>query len=272
MNDQANEVSGNQEPILATRLREAREDVGMSRADLARQTGIPAKSIEKFEYGTQEPSVSRLKTLCEVLDVSREWVMGEDDDSAPSRKPVPQMETQPSPNGKVANKNDPMAKIRKALKKLDNMRADDFEGVQRQAMAMADDILAKLKYLEPDELVADLAEDRGVFKGECPTLSDILNFFAEKPDKAQEYCGQVEERILDTAILGVDLYAIESAPLVGLADRLEMENEILDAPEIFGGWGDHEEFVPLIRPFLRSLAFMGEAEDFEDLEAYPRRE
>lgn len=270
MNDQAKERFEYLDPDIATRLREARENAGMSRAELARQTDIPAKSIEKFEYGTQEPSVSRIKVLCKVLNVSREWVEGEDDAPTPSAEPTPKEKPQSSPVHNEVNENAPMVPIREALDELDDMQEYYFEGVQRQAIAMAEKIIADLKYLEPDELM-DLAEDRGLFKGECLTLSDIQNFFVEELEKAQVYCGQVEERILDTAILGVDLYAIEHSPLVDLAERLGEDHNI-DAPA-WGGlsWGDYEDFVPLIRPLLRSLAIMGKAEDFEDQEAFPRR-
>ena len=76
---------------LASRLRQARDDMGFSRAELARRTGIPAKSIEKFEFGTQEPSVSRLQALSEALEVTFQSLAGMDADPyfepSPSQTP-----------------------------------------------------------------------------------------------------------------------------------------------------------------------------------------
>jgi hypothetical protein len=111
-----------------------------------------------------------------------------------------------------------------------------------------------------------------LYKGDCPSSSYIDDIFAVNPDDAQNFCGLIEERIVDTAILGVDLHAIERDALASLADRLSEEQDALERPAAFGfSWGKHTDFVPLIRPFLRMMALTNNMPDFTDREVFPRR-
>jgi transcriptional regulator with XRE-family HTH domain len=246
--------------IVARRLREAREETGFSRAQLGRKTNIPVKSIEKFEYGTLEPSLSRLQTLCDTLDVSTHWVMGEGDEDFENAPPAHNEEP-------VL---DPSEKAKGILSRLDILRGEGFRDAPRMAMALADQALAGLKSLEPDELVT-MANERRLQKGDCLSSSDLWELFGNDPEAGQSFCGQIEERILDTALLGIDLYTLDRDPLVVLADRLS-ENHPIEMPGFLGfSWGDHEDFVPLIRPVLRNLALAGGGEDFQDGETYPKR-
>jgi len=263
------DIPADTEETPAMRLREAREGLGLSRAELARMTGIPAKSIEKFEYGSQEPSLSRVQVLAEALEVTSQWIMGEEQTAPKTTK------AQPLPS----NQNDqaPMQKglaptVREMLEQLDDMRTDEFDGVQRQAMALADRIRAALKVFEPDELLA-LADERGLYKDECENeITFMIDVFKKDPHKAQAYCGSVEERIIDTAILGLDLYNIDRDALVELADQLQDEHDI-EKPGVFGlGWGKHKGFVPLIRPYVQAQALSGNGFNFDELGDYPIRQ
>lgn len=238
------------EETPAMRLRQAREDKGLTRTELASRTGIPPKSIEKFEYGSQEPSLSRLQALSEALGVTTQWIMGDEDNGDVSEAPSPSSETTPALLAEPVNDNDPMQRVRDMLERLDDMRVDEFQGVQRQAMALADDVRAALRYLEPGDLLA-VASERGLYQGECKDESDILDLFSENVEEAQAYCGNIEERILDTAIIGVDLYAVECEPLIELAEEMEIES-----PGIFG-WGDHKDFVPVIRSHFQAEVLSG---------------
>jgi transcriptional regulator with XRE-family HTH domain len=67
---------------VASRLRKAREDAGHTRKTLAKATGIPSSTIEKIERGDNEPSLSRLKVLCRVLELDINDIMNEVDPPA----------------------------------------------------------------------------------------------------------------------------------------------------------------------------------------------
>jgi hypothetical protein len=91
-------------------------------------------------------------------------------------------------------------------------------------------------------------------------------------EKGQSFCANIEERVLDTAILGVDLYNIEREPLVKLADELQEEHDIEEPA--WGGfsWGEHNDFVPLIRPYMRAASYRGHPVDFTNHNEFLRRE
>jgi transcriptional regulator with XRE-family HTH domain len=67
---------------IASRLRAAREAAGLSRPQLGERTGIPHRQIEKYEYATAEPPLSRLKLICRTLGISWEDIWKEIDDGA----------------------------------------------------------------------------------------------------------------------------------------------------------------------------------------------
>jgi len=288
---------------VADRLKAARQDAELTRKALADATGIPASTLEKYERGDMDPNTTRLQTLCDHLGVSVNWVLNGADDLEASENAKPVRETQPSakvmetmktaetqPSAKIletstetfsqgkpggtetaspANETDPMDHIRGMLADLDDMRAHEFEGVQRGAMALIEDIHAALKYLEPSELLK-MAFERNLHESDCETADSIIHLFRDDTDKAQTLCGNIEERIIDTAILGVDLHTLDSKGLIDIAKELSEEHGF-DTPKFFS-WGKHEDFVPLVRPPLRELAIKANGYDFEDEEEFPKRE
>ena len=62
-------------PTLRERIRQARELLGMSRAELARKVGVGTSAAVQWEQtkGTS-PSVANLATIAQVTDVSFEWL------------------------------------------------------------------------------------------------------------------------------------------------------------------------------------------------------
>jgi transcriptional regulator with XRE-family HTH domain len=63
---------------LGDRLRKARENAGFSQAALARETGIPARSIGRYETGTTKPSRPQLLAWSIATEVPLEWLTGDD--------------------------------------------------------------------------------------------------------------------------------------------------------------------------------------------------
>lgn len=62
---------------LARRLREAREEAGLSQREVARQLGIAPSTVSRWERGEARPRSDALPRLAEVLGVSVEWLAGE---------------------------------------------------------------------------------------------------------------------------------------------------------------------------------------------------
>ena len=57
-------------PTFADRLRELREAAGLSQYQLAKDSGVAAQSISKYELGDTEPTYGTLKKLARALGVS----------------------------------------------------------------------------------------------------------------------------------------------------------------------------------------------------------
>lgn len=59
-------------PRLATSLRDAREESGLSLARAATQSDLSQEKISRFERGTLLPNARELDTLCETYEVTPE--------------------------------------------------------------------------------------------------------------------------------------------------------------------------------------------------------
>ena len=253
---------------MGVKLRAAREEAGFSRAKVQDETGIPAKTLEHYEAGSSEPTLTRLKALCDLYKLPFAEMAGTEEspkeltgETPKEAKTIPEETTGAVPA------------VEAMLDELTAFRAIGFDGAQRRAIALVDELATAMKRLESDELEA-LAEARGLFEGDRPTSDGIFGLFVEDVDEAQRYCGLVEERIVDTAILGSDLYAIDRDAVVKVADAIKDEFD-LEEPRFLGWsdcWGDYAEFVPLIREPLRKLALMGKGMDLANLDQFPRRE
>ena len=61
------------------RLKDVRKDSGMSQADVASEIGVTKSAYANYEQGIREPSLRVLKLICDVLDVSCDYLLGRDD-------------------------------------------------------------------------------------------------------------------------------------------------------------------------------------------------
>jgi transcriptional regulator with XRE-family HTH domain len=61
---------------IGERIARRRGDEGLKRNVLARRAAIPYSTLIGYERGTNEPSVSRLAKIAEVLNVSLDWLAG----------------------------------------------------------------------------------------------------------------------------------------------------------------------------------------------------
>lgn len=62
--------------VFSQRLRELRERRGMSRRVLGELCGISKNMIGRYERGEHVPDIDTLRDLCEVFDVSADYLMG----------------------------------------------------------------------------------------------------------------------------------------------------------------------------------------------------
>lgn len=58
------------------RLRKAREDKGLSQAQLADKTGLQPSAVSHFEAGRRSPSFDNLRVLADALGVTTDHLLG----------------------------------------------------------------------------------------------------------------------------------------------------------------------------------------------------
>lgn len=66
--------------LIGLRLRTARTDRRLSQEDTAGALGVRPATISQWETGTSKVSVSRLKQLAALYDVSLPWLLGHTDE------------------------------------------------------------------------------------------------------------------------------------------------------------------------------------------------
>lgn len=54
---------------------------GLSRSEIARRSGVSETAISRYVRGERMVSTHALVSLCEVLDVSADWILGLDADT-----------------------------------------------------------------------------------------------------------------------------------------------------------------------------------------------
>ena len=240
---------------LGHSLREGREAAGLSRAQLADRTGIPAKAIEKFESGAQEPSASRLVKLSHQLELDVGALIGlqlhaENDKS--------RLQTSKGP-AETSTGREAFEHAKSIVAELDLLRANGFVGAHRRSFVLAEKASAAICSVEPGELF-DLAISRGIDQATMPEREKQLSQFAEDPRHAETGCRELGERIVDTAIFGRDLYSVDLDQLQNIADELEEDGSIerryseWGLAMFLGSWDDHSSLVPLVRHPLRLRA------------------
>ncbi|MFD2204672.1 helix-turn-helix domain-containing protein [Kiloniella antarctica] len=260
----------NTEETLAHKLRTARDNTSLSRAKVQAETGISAKSLEKYEDGSSEPPLSRLKTLCALYDLPLHELLGEEKTAGnQDLVNIPGTSEVLSEESPEEVTEDMLSVVREMLKQLDDNHSTNFKAVTRQSLAQTSDLQKIMKHLEVDELL-QLATERGLFVDECPDRDTLFGVFEASIDEGQSLCCDIGERLIDTAVLGVDLHAIDRDALASFIDDLSEDFEI--ESEVFFGWGKHNDFVPNIRGPLRQLAFTGKPIDFKDQERFPARQ
>lgn len=64
---------------MGERLKELRIEKGLRLVDVANAVGLTLRAICNYEAGTREPSIDILKKLCDLFDVSADYLIGRTD-------------------------------------------------------------------------------------------------------------------------------------------------------------------------------------------------
>ena len=78
---------------LSTRLRKIRKEKELRQEDVANYARVNIRAYQNYERGTQEPTLSRLAKIAEILDVSMDYLVGLSDARTSSRVATEPLET-----------------------------------------------------------------------------------------------------------------------------------------------------------------------------------
>ncbi len=62
-------------PTLGQRLKKIRLGVAWTQADLAKESGVSASAISRFEQGRQKPTIESADRLADALGVTLDWLI-----------------------------------------------------------------------------------------------------------------------------------------------------------------------------------------------------
>ncbi len=226
----ATEIQEDQLLTVGNRLKRAREEIGLSRRQVADETGISMKMIEKYEYDTAEPPLSRLKLLCQLLDVPMNEIM--DEVKTPQSIDVrPKEKSSGKPMGRTR---DPVIQAQKVAAKFapDAPSASDSlnliselvaeKGVNARRLPelirQAEVALAELDY---DDMFALGVPDYGLFE-DCHPPVEVMEFTAAKRDMA---CNALQARLIATAVYGTEFESLSDEAFEIMRDQLEIALE-----------------------------------------------
>lgn len=66
--------------VLSVRLKELREESGLSQQALAKRIGVSQKAVDFWEKSVNEPKASYIVALCDFFDISADYLLGRTDE------------------------------------------------------------------------------------------------------------------------------------------------------------------------------------------------
>jgi len=253
MNNEIKETSEN-EDTFGSRLKAAREAARYTRPALAKETGIPEKSLEKFEYGNATPTIERLYILAETLDVSTQCLLE-------GEEPQVLDENEPAHMG-----GEDETSIEGKCNYIDKLREDGFQFSWRSAPRLISEVRNEIKDYDLDMLL-DFAEVRGLY-----VISD--NEIKEITEGSKDMQAEVMERIIDTLYFGIDLYTIKKKNLEELVLdlKIKVKKNTFASRRSIPEWENISDVVAALRPLCREKALRGIAPNFIDDVKFKTRE
>lgn len=64
------------EKNIADKIRKLRLEKGLSQKEVAYLLGLSKNAFTNYELGIREPSLNTLKKICELFDVSADYLLG----------------------------------------------------------------------------------------------------------------------------------------------------------------------------------------------------
>lgn len=61
---------------FAERILKLRTDAGLTREQFCKETGLSTRSLQRYEYGEREPTLSTLIAFAKFYDVSLDYLAG----------------------------------------------------------------------------------------------------------------------------------------------------------------------------------------------------
>lgn len=222
------------------RLQASREKKRYTRIALAKETGIPDKSQEKFEYGDATPTIERLYTLAKILNVSTRYLLEGDE---------AQVLDEIEPTNIIDE--DEIPEHDQIFRELDGFRSEGFEKYWRTVPQLIEKLDEFLNGVEFNDLL-DIAENRALF---FIGVNQVAEMEKAKDESQAEQVTEIKERIIDTAYFGNDFYTLDENSLSNLAKDLDLEGDIDEVWDRF--WSDKKTLIFALRPVCRELALKG---------------
>ena len=118
--------------MFKDRLREARQNRGMTQAELAQKIRAVNSTVAGYESGRSEPDMKRLAAIITALDVDANWLLADEMDSSSSKRNIPSDESR-----LIAKRFDNLDEYGKhMLRIVSEAEADRCEIMYRSSMPM----------------------------------------------------------------------------------------------------------------------------------------
>ncbi|PCI62860.1 MAG: hypothetical protein COB37_05955 [Kordiimonadales bacterium] len=255
---------------FGARLRHTREEQGLSRPALSKLTSdaLSVRVIDHLENGTTDATGPRVEMLSKALGVNRNWLMFGEPVSAMDgirdnpKKALIKPESAPDSPQRALEVLDAAQEVSKKREspftlghqeKTTSIGAVN-QGAERHYFDAMRQALSNIEQLREDGLEKHPRKlpkllEKAVEIGQCLEQSDFRELatirnadIAELSDDTlpEELLGEITLRLIDTALLGLDLYDLDMDTLEAFAERIDIGSPFL-------GWKSHMKIVQCIR-------------------------
>ena len=62
--------------MVNLRIKELREEEGLTQSQLAKAIGVNQRTVSNYELGVSQPSIQIIEKLCDLFDVTADYLLG----------------------------------------------------------------------------------------------------------------------------------------------------------------------------------------------------